>query len=301
MKKITKLFKNTTAKILGYIDDNKESWINNYLAENLPYSKAIADGTIYNDLTAGVVLFTIDNMDEETYDVIAPYADSLGIPITCFYGAIPDSLLSKIYSDGYNNCYGIYTSQPKSTFEGTDNYSEQYTQFETQFNSFLKNGFGKPLFASYAGGVHTSITENVLHKFGIKLARTTSPGVIESASQDMFNLLSTQLSNSNCTTQVESTLKWNYKKIWCITTHSIASDTKTDSFYLTADNMKACLDIIKKYMDEKGLTAMNYKEFWEYFTFPHNLDNGSEISKLESDGEYHKYIKSTNGWHELTL
>ena len=33
MKKITKLFKNTTAKILGYIDDNKESWINDYLAK----------------------------------------------------------------------------------------------------------------------------------------------------------------------------------------------------------------------------------------------------------------------------
>ena len=35
MNKITKLFKNTTAKILGYIDDNKESWINDYLTQNL--------------------------------------------------------------------------------------------------------------------------------------------------------------------------------------------------------------------------------------------------------------------------
>ena len=35
MNKIAKLFKNTTAKILGYIDDNKESWINDYLTQNL--------------------------------------------------------------------------------------------------------------------------------------------------------------------------------------------------------------------------------------------------------------------------
>ncbi len=270
--------------------------VNTYLAES-----KIEDGTVFNDLTAGVVLFTIDGMDEETYDAIVPYADSLGIPITCFYGTITDSLLAKIHADSYNNCYGIYTAQPKETYQGTNNYAEQYDQFETQYQAFLKNGLGRPMFASYAGGIHGSILENILHKKGIKLARTTTAGVIDAPTQDMFNLLSTQLSDTNCTTQVESTLHWNYNKIWCITVHSIASDTKTDSFYLTEENMKACLDIIKKYMDEKGLTAMNYKQFWEYFTFPHDKKNGAEITKLESDGEYHKYVKSNGGWKELML
>lgn len=53
MKKITKLFKNTTAKILGYIDDNKESWINDYLAKsdtfanlNCPNIYVVSNGTV---------------------------------------------------------------------------------------------------------------------------------------------------------------------------------------------------------------------------------------------------------------
>ena len=47
MNKIAKLFKNTTAKILGYIDDNKESWINDYLPNCLDknlYTKTTKQG-----------------------------------------------------------------------------------------------------------------------------------------------------------------------------------------------------------------------------------------------------------------
>lgn len=272
--------------------------ISQYMTSN----EKITDGTVFNDLDSGVVLFTMDGVDEETYDAIAPYADSLGIPITFFLSSsTTESLVSKIHADSYNNYCGLYTGQPKATYEGITNYTEQYNQFKTNYDGFVKFGFGKPLVAAYAGGIHGDILENILHEHNIKLGRTTSAGVIETISQDMFNLSSTQLSNDNCITQVESTLKWNYKKVWVVTAHSIASDTKTDSYYLTEENMKACLDIIKTYMDDKGVTAMNLKEYWEYMTFPHDKEIGSEIVKLESDNEYHKYMKSTSGWKEITF
>ena len=267
--------------------------------DNLPINTVVPDGTVFNDLPSGVVLFTMDGIDNETYDAIMPYANNLGIPITCFSGAYDNTLLSKIHNDNYNNCYGIYTSQPKATFEGTTNYIEQYDQLKNQYDNFLKNGLGKPQFAAYASGAHTSITENVLKKFGIKLARTTEAGTIASATQDMFNLKSTMLNNSNAVAQVESTLQWNYSKIWVITVHAIASETKTDSYYLTEANMKSVLDTIKNYMNTKNVTVMNLKQFWEYMTFPHNSQIGVEIVKKESDNEYHKYFKGSNGWIEL--
>lgn len=278
--------------------ENKLDNLENKL-DNLPINTVIPDGTVFNDLPSGVVLFTMDGIDNETYDAIMPYANNLGIPITCFSGAYDNTLLSKIHNDNYNNYYGIYTSQPKATFEGTTNYIEQYDQFKNQYDNFLKNGLGKPQFAAYAGGAHTSITENVLKKFDIKLARTTETGIIASVTQDMFNLKSTMLNNSNAVEQVESTLQWNYSKIWVITVHAIASETKTDSYYLTEANMKSVLDTIKNYMNTKNVTAMNLKQFWEYMTFPHNSQIGVEIVKKESDNEYHKYFKGSNGWIEL--
>lgn len=81
--------------------------------------------------------------------------------------------------------------------------------------------------------------------------------------------------------------------------HSISDNLKTDSFYLSEENMKSCLNIIKKYMDEKGLKAMTMLDFWEHKTFPHDAKLGDEIVKLESDGEYHKYMKGKH-WIELS-
>lgn len=301
-------FNKKTIYISRNLNINSTSKINNYQMPNLDIRAnqiidisqrtIVEDGTVYGD--NGIILVTIDGADSETYDKIFPYADNLGIPLTVFYGECSTEVLNKINNDNYNNCYGIYTSQPKSTFEKTDNPIEQYNQFHDQYEKFLKNGFGKPLFASYAGGAHTSITENILRKHGIKLARTTSAGVIDSIEQNVFNLNSTQLNNSNCITQVESTLAYNYSKIWVITMHSISGNLKTDSFYLSEENMKLCLDTIKKYIDEKKLKAMNMLDFWEYKTFPKDANIGDEVIKLESDGEYHKYMKGKNHWIELS-
>ena len=71
MKKITKLFKNTTAKILGYIDDNKESWINDYLAKDL---LNISESDL---ITSSNLLAIANDLSSTKYGVTATYSDGM--------------------------------------------------------------------------------------------------------------------------------------------------------------------------------------------------------------------------------
>ena len=122
-----------------------------------------------------IVVPSFDGMNINTFDTVIPYMKEKGLPFTIFSNGDVSNDLIKRFQNAYN--YGgemqFYNGQPALTYEGTDNYIEQYKQFKDNYETFLQLGVGKPRFVAYSGGRHTTITEKIARQFGIKWARTT--------------------------------------------------------------------------------------------------------------------------------
>lgn len=249
------------------------------------------------------VMLVFDGMNENTYDKIIPYLVEKNLPITLYTnGNLSNELIGK-YLNAKKN-YGIdiqfYNGHPSTTYEGTNNYLEQYNQFKTNYDNYIACGFGKPKFLAYSGGRHTSITENIAKQFGFKWGRTTDATEIR-WQDDTFNTPCLTL-NDNSYDIVKSFIdEGKYWKIpLCFLSHSLKTETQQDDYLLDETKLKGIIDLIASYKDNGSIYCMTMSQFYEYLRFPKDIKTGVNVLMYEADNEQHLYVKTDTSWKELT-
>ena len=253
-----------------------------------------------------IVVPSFDGMNINTFDSVIPYMKEKGLPFTIFSNGDISNDLIKRFQTVYDNNGEIqfYNGQPAATYEGVDNYIEQYKQFKDNYETFLQIGVGKPKFVAYSGGQYTEITERIAKQFGIKWARTTANDYSSAKSwnDELFNTPAFYMNNSNYNTMINIS-DWDIqnKMIRPFLNHNILSDTITDeSFNISWNNLKQVLDKLYELKQNGSIYVMNYSQLYNYLRFPKNAKVGHHILMYECDGKQHEYVKTEKGWVELT-
>ena len=282
--------------------------IPNYIkkSEGMVYNKIDKrDNSLLQDKM--IVVPSFDGMNINTFDTVTPYMKEKGLPFTIFSSGITDKeLIRRFQSVGdYGGEIQFYNGQPAATYEGVDNYIEQYDQFKNFYESYMKMCVGKPKFLAYSGGRHTEITEKIAKQFEIKWARTTQSDYDGSKTwnDDLFNTPAFFMNNSNYNTMINIS-DWDIqnKMIRPFLNHNILSDTITDeSFNISWNNLKQVLDKLYDLKQNGSIYVMNYSQLYNYLRFPKNAKVGQHILMYECDGKQHEYVKTVNDWRELTM
>ena len=253
-----------------------------------------------------IVIPSFDGMNINTFDTVIPYMKEKGLPFTIFSNGDISNDLIKRFQTVYDNGGEIqfYDGQPASTYEGTDNYIEQYNQFKNNYETFLQLGVGKPKFVAYSGGRHTEITERIAKQFGIKWARTTESdfSAAKSWNDELFNTPAFFMNNSNFTTMINIS-DWDIqnKMIRPFLNHNILSDTVTDAnFNIEWNNLKQVLDKLYELKQNGSIYVMNYSQLFDFLRFPKDVEVGHHVLVYEADNKQHEYVKTGKGWIELT-
>ena len=253
-----------------------------------------------------IVVPSFDGMNINTFDTVIPYMREKGLPFTIFSSGVTDiELINRFQSVGdYGGEIQFYDGQPASTYEGNNNYIEQYDQFKSFYDIFMKMCVGKPKFLAYSGGRYTDITVRIAQQFGIKWARTTQSDydVSKIWNDDLFNTPAFFMNNSNYTTMININ-DWDIQnnKIRPFLTHNILSDTITDaSFNIEWNNLKQVLDKLHELKQNGSIYVMNYSQLFDFLRFPKDAEVGHHVLLYEADGKQHGYVKTEKGWIELT-
>ena len=254
-----------------------------------------------------IVVPSFDGMNINSFDTVIPYMKEKGLPFTIFSnGDVSNDLIKKFQSASeYGGEMQFYNGQPALTYEGTDNYKEQYKQFKDNYETFLQLGVGKPKFVAYSGGRHTTITEKIARQFGIKWARTTESdwSAPKKWNDELFNTPAFYMNNSNYKTMINLS-DWDIqnKMIRPFLTHSLLSDTVTDASYnIEWDNLKQVLDKLYELKENGSIYVMNYSQLFDYLRFPKDAEVGQHVLMFESDGKEHEYVKTNDSWREITV
>ena len=254
-----------------------------------------------------IVVPSFDGMNINTFDTVAPYMKEKGLPFTIFSnGDVSNDLIKRFQSASeYGGEIQFYNGQPALTYEGTDNYIEQYKQFKDNYETFLQLGVGKPRFVAYSGGRHTTITEKIARQFGIKWARTTEAdwNTPKKWNDELFNTPAFFMNNTNYTTMINFS-DWDIqnKMIRPFLSHSLLSDTVTDaSFNIEWNNYKKVLDKLYQFKVNGSIYVMNYSQLFDFLRFPKDAEVGQHVLMFEADGKEHEYVKTNDTWKELTV
>ena len=254
-----------------------------------------------------IVVPSFDGMNINSFDTVIPYMKEKGLPFTIFSNGDVSNDLIKRFQNAYN--YGgemqFYNGQPALTYEGTDNYIEQYKQFKDNYETFLQLGVGKPRFVAYSGGRYTTITEKIARQFGIKWARTTESdwSAPKKWNDELFNTPAFFMNNSNYKTMINLS-DWDIqnKMIRPFLTHSLLSNTVTDASYnIEWNNLKQVLDKLYELKENGSIYVMNYSQLFDYLRFPKDAEVGQHVLMFESDGKEHEYVKTNDTWREITV
>ena len=253
-----------------------------------------------------IVVPSFDGMNINTFDTVVPYMKEKGLPFTIFSnGDVSNDLIRRFQSASeYGGEMQFYNGQPALTYEGTDNYKEQYKQFKDNYETFLQLGVGKPKFVAYSGGRHTTITEKIARQFGIKWARTTEADwtTPKKWNDELFNTPAFFMNNTNYTTMLNIS-DWDIQNnmIRPFLTHSLLSDTVTDASYnIEWNNYKKVLDKLYELKVKGSIYVMNYSQLFDYLRFPKDAEVGQHVLVYESDNKQHEYVKTEKGWIEIT-
>lgn len=260
-----------------------------------------------------VIVLTFDGTahDENSYNLIFPYLKEKDIPFTVFCSGSDDNNVIARYHNikNYGGEVQFYNGQPATTYEGTTNYIEQYTQFKQNYDNFIKMGLEKPKFCAYAGGRHTSITENIAKQFGFKWCRTTkndTKSVIEYSKNDtLYNLPAFMYTNATAGASTYSPVNKSdisYKIGRIVVFHSILSETITDVAYnISWENFKNLVDNWYTQKVNGVIEIMSMSEFYKAIKFP-NAVLGQKYYKTEPiDNKQHCYIYTNDGFREITI
>ena len=285
--------------------ENDTTKQNYYLADKL-----------YNEKKP-VLLLNFDGWKESTFEKLLQYIIDKNIKFTLFNGNTdPEAELTNnlinYYNKGVNS--GLmevagYTGQPWQTYEGTNNYKEQFEQLRNLYKYFDNRPFGDPTAMSYSHGRHTAITHDLLWKHGVKLARTTDNAIITLA-RDLFNINCYNVGDFNndgtntfinrCKSIIDTAILNNQNV--SIMTHEIITSEIQGDWNVQESDIKAVIDYIGQKVSNNQLTCMTFTEFFFYYMLPHDLPIGTHVLSLESDGNYHEYVRVSNGygWNEIT-
>ena len=254
-----------------------------------------------------IVVPSFDGMNINTFDTVTPYMKEKGLPFTIFSnGDVSNDLIKRFQSASeYGGEIQFYNGQPALTYEGTNNYIEQYKQFKDNYETFLQIGVGKPKFLAYSGGRHTTITEKIARQFGIKWARTTEAdwSAPKKWNDELFNTPAFFMNNTNYTTMINIS-DWDIQNnmIRPFLTHSLLSDTVTDaSFNIEWKNFKQVLDKLYELKENGSIYVMNYSQLFDFLRFPKDVEVGQHVLMFEADGKEHEYVKTNDTWRELTV
>ena len=253
-----------------------------------------------------IVVPSFDGMDINTFDTVIPYMKEKGLAFTIFSnGNVSNDLIKRFQSASeYGGEIQFYNGQPALTYEGTDNYKEQYKQFKDNYETFLQLGVGKPKIVAYSGGRHTTITEKIARQFGIKWARTTESDwdAPKKWNDELFNTPAFFMNNSNYKTMINIS-DWDIqnKMIRPFLSHSLLSDTVTDTSYnIEWNNLKQVLDKLYELKENGSIYVMNYSQLFDFLRFPKDVEVGHHVLVYEADNNQHEYVKTEKGWIELT-
>ena len=260
-----------------------------------------------------IAVLTFDGWDENTIEKIAPYLYEKGIPFTVFAGFNDSKIGSADFMTNsrlqayhtlkdYGGEVQLYTSQPKTTFEGTSNYEEQYTQLMQAYDRFISWGFGKPRFCSLAGGVTSDILNNLLHGLNIKSARTTTNH--DNVTTELFEYPSIYCTNKTFHNFPQTLNGWANLNIPTFAmAHGLLNDTiwNDENTFISEENMKSMIDDLASLKTSKNVTFMKYSEFWDYIHFPRTAEIGQHCLIWEGDKKQHEYVKTVDGWREITI
>ena len=254
-----------------------------------------------------IVVPSFDGMDINTFDTVIPYMKEKGLPFTIFSGGTNNTELIRRFQSAseYGGEIQFYNGQPALTYEGEDNYIEQYNQFKEYYDNFLKMCVGIPKFVAYSGGRHTEITEKIARQFGFKWARTTESDwtTPKKWNDELFNTPAFFMNNSNYTTMINLS-DWDIqnKMIRPFVNHSLLSETVTDStFNIEWDNLKQVLDKLYELKENGTIYVMNYSQLFDFLRFPKQAEVGQHVLMFEADGKEHEYVKTNDTWRELTV
>ena len=256
------------------------------------------------------LLLCFDGWKKASFDLFAPYLKEKGIPFTVFSGF--DTINQPNYWVGndirksqkdYGMELGLYTRQPAITYSYLNNWDDQFNQTKVAIDTCKNLGFKRPLIVSYAGGQHTTTTEDILKKvYGFRLARTTDEGEIV-VDRSLFNVKCSSLGGESWVTWgkklVDSIVTNGYVK--SLMTHNLLSEIDTDTTYnVTETQFKEVIDYISAKVNAGQLQCLTYEDFYKQIILPKTADLGTHALVNETDGNQHEYIYTTNGWVEIT-
>ena len=291
---------------------------NNVLNENIiipqlnEYKNIVKNKSIQN-INKAIIVLTFDGTahDENSYNLIFPYLKEKDIPFTVFCSGSDDNSVIARYHNikNYGGEVQFYNGQPASTYEGTSNYIEQYAQFKTNYETFMKMGLQKPMFCAYSGGRHTEITENIAKQFGFKWCRTTTnttKSVDEYSNDDtLYNLPAFMYTNATAKASTYAPVGSSdkqYKIGRIVVFHSILSETITDESYnVSWENFKLLIDKWYAQKQNGEIKIMSMSQFYNSMRFP-NAILGQKYYQTEAiDSKQHCYIYTNNGFREITI
>ena len=255
-----------------------------------------------------IAVLTFDGLTEHSIDVMCPLLQENDIPFTVFYGKcdndpngpLTQANLEKAHTiPSYGGEVQLYTSQDKRVYEGTTNYIQQAEQIQQAYTRFLMWGFDKPRVCSLAGGVNSPILTKQLLRLGIKGARTTTNS--SNYSSSMFNIPTMQLKDSQYTNFPSTLSDWAPWKLPTLAMcHAIADEDHVGDDFISEAHFEDLISKLVELRNTKHVTFMSLTEFWDYIHFPRNAEVGQKALIYESDGQ-HLYIKTEDGWRELTV
>lgn len=284
---------------------------------NIPQVQSKVDIIKENDISIetidkAIIVLTFDGTahDENSYNVVFPYLKEKNIPFTVFTNGSTDNEVITRYRNisSYGGEVQFYNGQPATTYEGTNNYIEQYNQFKDSYDQYLKLGLGKPKFCAYSGGRHSEITENIAKQFGFKWCRTTTNHPLSvsehSKKDDLYNLPAFMYKNDSTTTYSpvnNSDLQW--KMCHIVVFHSILSSSITDEAYNVSEtNFKTCIDNWYSQREAGQIEIMSMSQFYNAMRFPSNANFGQKYYMTEAiDNKQHCYLCTNDGFREITF
>lgn len=264
-----------------------------------------------------IVCLTFDGWREEEVAELGPYLQQKGLPFTVFHGEcdntpnepMTQSRLEVLHTiSNYGGELQFYTSQPYETFGGTKNYREQWTQLKSAYDRYLSWGFPKPKVCSLSGGSYSPILIKYLQELGIKCARAAVEDPNPNLNEESMLYGSFLVTGKNWQGKNWSVLdasvdpSWfNSKKPKIFTLHGLMEgDDSSSGANITKEHMLTFIDEVANYVNTYGYTVMTFSELWDYIHFPRNAEVGQKALIHESDGQ-HLYIKTEDGWRELTV